>query len=258
MNGSPGENAHRLRARIVDRGLCTGCGTCVGICPAGCLQFDSEAEEPVQVAECLSCGLCLAVCPGEEVPLRELEAVFLGSQRKTPDDFIGVFRRVVKGCATDAELRRRSASGGMTTAILLHALETGKIDGAVVTGMDIQKPWRVRPFIARTPVEIVQAAKSKYGREIIIPNAVRLNTFFGFSTTAAGCAAIGRRRCPTCRWATFLSSARRQLAEGAELEQRDRPHPHGGEASRRSRERRMRHRISAGRECPLRKHRLRS
>lgn len=44
---------------------CTGCGTCVAVCPAGCLAMAAEGPRTVSGASraCIQCGHCVAVCP---------------------------------------------------------------------------------------------------------------------------------------------------------------------------------------------------
>ncbi len=65
--------------------------------------------------------------------------------------------------AEDEALRARAASGGTTTALLLHALESGQIDGAIVckTFIDDGKV-RAHFVLARTAEEILDARGSKY------------------------------------------------------------------------------------------------
>ena len=46
--------------------LCTACGTCVEICPTGCIHMTPDHErEPIQIdwSRCIFCGLCAATCP---------------------------------------------------------------------------------------------------------------------------------------------------------------------------------------------------
>jgi len=51
----------------VDPGLCTGCASCVGICPAGVFEIASrkgkKVAAPKNVSECLECHACEAQCP---------------------------------------------------------------------------------------------------------------------------------------------------------------------------------------------------
>jgi len=51
----------------VDPALCTGCASCVGVCPAGVFELASRKGKKVSVpknaSECLECHACEAQCP---------------------------------------------------------------------------------------------------------------------------------------------------------------------------------------------------
>ncbi|MDR1190732.1 MAG: Coenzyme F420 hydrogenase/dehydrogenase, beta subunit C-terminal domain, partial [Verrucomicrobiales bacterium] len=66
------------------------------------------------------------------------------------------------GHADDEKIRRAGASGGVMTAVLLHLLETGRIDGAVVARQGVPAPESARAVIAATNEEIMAAAQSVY------------------------------------------------------------------------------------------------
>lgn len=160
MEGSFAE----LMSRVIRRGLCTACGTCAGVCPAGAIGFDYVDGEPLPQLEgdCLACGFCLAVCPGEEVDLPALEEFAFGCRRPRAVPDLGVYRRALTGWARDETVRVRGASGGLVTALLLYALDEGLIDAALVAGFCADRPWRTQACLATTREEIAAAAQSKY------------------------------------------------------------------------------------------------
>ena len=170
-----------LLKSVIKRGLCTGCGTCVGVCPTKGVQFDFDAEEPNLAGTCKACGICYQTCPGKDIPLAKLEEQFLGACRTREIEFLGISKTFLKGFAKVPEIRQSGASGGLTTALLIYALERGLIDGAVVTIMDAQKPWRVKPTLAKTRTELIGAAKSKYA---ISPNNMALREAEGIDALA--------------------------------------------------------------------------
>jgi heterodisulfide reductase subunit A len=47
----------------VDETKCTGCGTCVEVCPYGALRKNEQGISEVIVAACKGCGCCGATCP---------------------------------------------------------------------------------------------------------------------------------------------------------------------------------------------------
>lgn len=150
--------------RVVASGLCTGCGTCVAICPQEArrmVKVDSKGSYYPQLdGSCDNCGLCLGVCPGHSVDFKILNLDIFGIE---PEDvLIGNYQGCYLGHAINDNLRFNAASGGVVTALLLFALEKGIIDGALVTKMSQEKPLDPEPFIARTKEEIISACKSKY------------------------------------------------------------------------------------------------
>ncbi len=150
-------------ANVVEDGLCTGCGTCAGICPAGAILMDvSEGLllPKIDLEKCTSCGLCLECCISPNVDFGDLNSKVFG---KLPEDpLLGNYLACYVGHSTDREVRYNSSSGGLVTQLLLFALEKGIIDGALVTRMGKNKPLEPEPFIARTSEEVISASKSKY------------------------------------------------------------------------------------------------
>lgn len=151
--------------KVYESGLCTGCGTCMSICPKSAVEIIKDDYEgtyipQVKTETCDQCGLCLRVCPGYSVDFRELNLKMFGKQ---PENIlIGNYIACYIGHATDYEMRYNSASGGLLTALLIFALEEGIIDGALVTRMSQHKPLEPEVFIARSKEEIISASGSKY------------------------------------------------------------------------------------------------
>ncbi len=55
-------------AVIVDKTKCSGCGTCVSICPVEALKIiDSICV--VSEADCADCGTCVDECPDKAIAL---------------------------------------------------------------------------------------------------------------------------------------------------------------------------------------------
>lgn len=149
----------------VGSGLCTGCGTCAGVCPQSAIEMVIADERGTYVPKihwnkCNRCGICFSVCPGYSVDFRQLNTEIFG---KEPEDIlIGNYLNCYVGHSTDYEIRYNSSSGGLITQLLIYALENGIIDGALVTRMSTKTPLRPEPFIAKTREEIICASKSKY------------------------------------------------------------------------------------------------
>lgn len=55
---------------IIDRNLCTGCGTCVDVCPVGAI---SLVEGKAEVSDdCTLCGVCVDSCEFRAISLPEV------------------------------------------------------------------------------------------------------------------------------------------------------------------------------------------
>ena len=148
---------------VVKRQLCTGCGTCVGICPRNAVEMVLKKGRYVARLDkdrCNRCGLCHEACPGHEVDFEKLGAALFGD---IPEDMaVGRYLGSYVGHAMDKGVRYNSASGGIVSALLTFALQEGLIDGALVTRMRRDDPLTPEPFVARTREEILSASGSKY------------------------------------------------------------------------------------------------
>jgi heterodisulfide reductase subunit A len=54
---------------IVNADICTGCGTCIEVCPYGALRKNVDGVAEVIVAACKGCGCCGATCPEGAIDL---------------------------------------------------------------------------------------------------------------------------------------------------------------------------------------------
>ncbi|MCD6465198.1 4Fe-4S binding protein [Candidatus Bathyarchaeota archaeon] len=55
----------------VDPEKCTGCGTCVEVCPVGVYEIKDNKAVPVNVDECLLCRACETQCPSNAITIEE-------------------------------------------------------------------------------------------------------------------------------------------------------------------------------------------
>ncbi len=154
-----------LLKNVVNRGLCTSCGTCKGICPLGVIELAGDEWEPELVGKCNKCGLCSAICPGSSIPLPEMEKMLFGRQRdenKKYEYWLGIYRESFAGHAVNDNWRTSGASGGMATALSICALQEHYVDAVLVAGMSKTQPWRTASYLATTVEEILEAQQSKY------------------------------------------------------------------------------------------------
>ena len=142
----------------IDLKLCTRCGNCVSVCPYNVLEISNGKVN--LVGECKSCGNCYQNCAGQEVSFIKMNERLFGTNNV--DTEVGFHKEFYLGHAVDSEIRRRSSSGGVVTALLLSLFRSKKIEGAVVVGMDDNEPWKTKVKIATTEREILLSSQSKY------------------------------------------------------------------------------------------------
>ena len=100
---------------VVKRGLCTGCGTCAGICPHDALTMVIDHKKgcylpQIDKDKCTRCGLCVDVCPGHSVDFDGLSSTLMGD---IPEDIaLGKYLGCYVGHALDKDMRYDGASGG--------------------------------------------------------------------------------------------------------------------------------------------------
>ena len=155
----------RTIEEVPAQGLCIGCGTCAGVCPARAMEMhlDDDDDMPYPVVQrsiCTECGLCRVVCPGLGIDFEKLNRFVFG--RQPQDLLVGVVRKIWVGYSTDEELRFSASSGGAVTELCAFALTEGLIDGAIVATASKQAPLRPVFKIATSRRELIQASGSKY------------------------------------------------------------------------------------------------
>ncbi len=158
-----------LNAYVVRSGLCTSCGTCVGVCSTGAIEMDYRLDEPLPtlVGKCTSCEACYYVCPGRDIPLQDMDRLFLGGERNEEEHPIGLFRACYRGWSQDAYVKTTSSSGGVVTGLCNYALENDMVDAVIMAGWSKEEPARCRPIVTTSAKEVEEAARSAM---VIVPN----------------------------------------------------------------------------------------
>jgi coenzyme F420 hydrogenase subunit beta len=164
-----------LFAEIISTDVCCSCAACVLVCPHHVLDYDYDMEKPFQTDvlrpdSCShgekGCELCALACPRLDHDAGvwrwnwpELEGQLFGKTRKTDETF-GVYREIVVARASDPAVCEVGQDGGIGSALLLHGLETGALDGAVVSAFDGNQ--MTSPKLVQTRDEILGTSRSRY------------------------------------------------------------------------------------------------
>ncbi len=148
-----------LLSEVISADICGKCGGCVSVCSAnmiGALKLD-ENGFPAYVSKelCLDCGLCYMTCPQTHTVREEVKSRF---DWKAP---IGNYTDVISACSTDEDVRKAATDGGVVTSLLIHMLEAGHIDGAVVS--TTRDGVTREATVATSREDILQAAGSHFG-----------------------------------------------------------------------------------------------
>jgi len=105
------------------------------------------------------CSTCFRYCPRTYFPTEMFEKeLFNGDAKKSYS--IGHYQKLVAAKSNDETVLKSAQNGGVVSSLLIHALESGLIDGVLLTDKDDK--WFPKPVIARTPDEILSCVGSKY------------------------------------------------------------------------------------------------
>lgn len=147
-----------LKNEVIAGGTCGKCGGCVSFCSAnriGALKIGENGFPDYEDQDkCLTCGLCYMVCPQTHPLQEEIDAA---SDWEPP---IGHFNEVFSARSADKDILEAGTDGGVVTALLVHLLENGFIDGAAVSISD--GPFKRRAIVATSREELLQAAGSHW------------------------------------------------------------------------------------------------
>lgn len=145
-------------ARVERGALCAGCGGCAAL-SGGAITMERSAAgfaRPHQhgpVSDQLDRDIA-AICPGLG------QTVVAGG--RTDDVVWGPYVAMHTGWATDPELRHRASSGGALSAVMVHLLASGQVDGVVQTMADPNDPMGNVTVISRDADAVTHAAGSRY------------------------------------------------------------------------------------------------
>ena len=155
-------NYSHLEKKILEKGLCSGCGTCEATCPTGALRL--KESKPHLQYDCTqfrdSCTICHEVCPHSEMLLLDcIEAV---SQAPECNEAIGYFRKILLAQSADTKMRQQTAGGAVVTSLLSYGIDNKIFDSAIVSQSEQKDPARPQPSVALTSEEVVSAIGSKF------------------------------------------------------------------------------------------------
>jgi coenzyme F420 hydrogenase subunit beta len=157
---------------IIDNGLCSGCGACVGVCPQGAISIDHpRSYKPIiQKSKCTPCNLCYHVCPGKGWPAVGWATRLCDDTETEMHPKFGPLKKFFLGRSTNSEIHLNAASGGVATSLLLYLLETNKVDTVAVVALEKGYPV-IR--ITDDPKVILSCSGSKYSPVPVMEHIIK-------------------------------------------------------------------------------------
>lgn len=142
-----------LVEKVINQGICVGCGACVGLCP----YFQYFDGKVVMTDQCnADTWRCLQLCPKAdyEETSPELERTNAGQGE------IGPHQDVIMARARDKGIREKAQYGGVVSSLLIYFLEKGYIKSAVLT--DSGNRLSPAGILAMNRSDVLKCAGSRY------------------------------------------------------------------------------------------------
>ncbi|TSD40407.1 coenzyme F420 hydrogenase [Rhodococcus sp. KBS0724] len=149
--------------RIVESGMCIGCGLCASIAGPDVLRMgpgpDGESRPwALDVVPQNVDNTIRAVCPGVRMDLETPDP-----SAPVNDPMWGPLHRIAAGYAVDAETRFVASSGGGISALTQHLLDTKAVDFVLHIRESIPAPLLSTRQLSYDSVEVMRGAGSRYG-----------------------------------------------------------------------------------------------
>jgi len=151
--------------RIVEDGLCVGCGLCQSVAGAERLRMvvtPEGDERPYAVASLdhATVDRIYDVCPGtriEGLPEAQIE------DATAVDPVWGPTLRIVHAYAADPEIRFKGSTGGVLTALGAYLIESGRVEMVLHAKASKRQPTFGERQLSRTRADVLDGMGSRYG-----------------------------------------------------------------------------------------------
>lgn len=148
--------------KVIDAGICTGCGACVLLDESelSCMEDTQYGPVPKISSASIFPDILETICPALGIDYPKL---YLRHYHSYPDNWlVGNTINVRTGFSSNREVRRMGASGGILTQTLIYLLESNRIDGVILAKQGVPTPEKARAVIAETKEDIINGAQSVY------------------------------------------------------------------------------------------------
>lgn len=155
------EPAYKPVNVITDGSACSGCGMCETVCPVGCISVN-DGRVSIDMNTCIRCGICFTACPRSFLPKKALEWSTTGKHFTRNEIKIGHVLEAWSAKSLQEDVDAVKQDGGVTSTLLIHALDSGRVTSAIGAGTREGEPWNPVPVIMKTRKQVLEAAGTKY------------------------------------------------------------------------------------------------
>ncbi len=150
---------------IVENGMCMGCGLCQAIAGKESIEFVTTPDGRVRPVETRPLAaddwaLVQLTCPGINVAGVDEHRRDEGAE---VDMIWGPYHKIFLGYASDPDIRFRSASGGVLTALAKYLLESGQASFILQVQASASRPMRSDTVKSHSGRDVIHSAGSRYG-----------------------------------------------------------------------------------------------
>lgn len=153
---------------ILKYDLCLGCGLCEALNKQECKMvitskgfYQPSFKDKRNIDE----KLIHAVCPGITIK---------SNDKKSHKSIWGDVVSVANAWAANHDIRQKSSSGGITSALAIYLLESKKVDGILHVGVDEGTYLYNRLFISRTKEDVLKRNASRYAPAAVFTHIIDL------------------------------------------------------------------------------------
>ena len=151
--------------RIVEDGLCIGCGLCQSLAGSGTIRMSVTPEQTQRPVVCGELSDAMVdriydVCPGTRIEGLP-EALVDGNTRA--DLVWGHYQQLTRAYAADPEVRHRGATGGVMTALGQYLLSSQRVERIVHVKVSGTQPTFGEAHISLDAEAVLTGAGSRYG-----------------------------------------------------------------------------------------------
>jgi len=189
-----------LVAEVIRKDKCVTCGVCEAVCPVNTVKI--EDGTPKLAGLCISCQLCYWNCPAASFDVAEMEEKVFGRTRTEEESAIGVHQTIYAVKAKPDEIMEKAQDGGAVSAILIQFL-SGVGDGAVVAGVEEERPWAAKPMVVTSKEGVLEGAGTKYTNSpslVGVASAIQEYALKNIALVGTPCQMKGIRNIETDPW----------------------------------------------------------